>query len=604
MKNDEAREPGTYQVGMPGEHCPPGLEVDMKLSELMEYDSIVVQCHDNPDADAIASGFGIYNFFKSRGKNVRLVYGGMYLIKKSNLVLMVSELGIPIEYVETLEPPELLITVDCQYSEGNVTFFEAGAAAVIDHHQISVEQLPQLCEIRSNLGSCSTLVWRLLRKEGYDINEDKMLVTALYYGLLTDTNNFTEIAHPLDKDLRDIAEFDRNLINRFRNANLSLGELEIAGKALLNYHYVEEYRYAVVATDPCDPNILGMISDLMLEVDAVDTCLVYSVQPFGVKISVRSCIKEVMANELARFITKGIGSGGGHLEKAGGFIQRELLRRSYRKFCKEQDKEPVRELKEAAADFMKWRMTAYFDDVEIIYADDYAVDLSQMEKYCRKQIPVGYVQADSVRPVGTKICIRTMGGDLDVEVHDKLYIMIGIDGEVHPNDKEKFERSYKRLEAPYVFEGEYEPVIRDVAKGKNISLIPYAQTCISNGESFIYAKKLDHRVKVFTTWDRDKYELGNAGDYLAVSMDDLQDVYVIEQSIFAKTYEKVEVEEAEKAAKEVIKEAGKGSKETKPKKEAGKETAKEESGKSTKEAKPKKEAKKKSESSGKSGKKA
>ncbi len=571
----------------------------MRLKDLLEYDSIVVQCHDNPDADAIASGFGVYNFFKSRGKNVRLVYGGMYLIKKSNLVLMVSELGIPIEYVETLEPPDLLITVDCQYSEGNVTFFEAKTTAVIDHHQISAE-LPDLREVRSNLGSCSTLVWRLLRKEGYDINEDKMLATALYYGLLTDTSNFTEIAHPLDKDLRDIAEFDRVLINRFRNANLSLEELEIAGKALMNYHYVEEFRYAVVATDPCDPNILGMISDLMLEVDAVDTCLVYSVQPFGVKLSVRSCIKEVMANEVARFITKGIGSGGGHLEKAGGFIQRELLRRSYRKFCKEQDKEPVRELKEVAADFMKWRMTDYFNNVEIIYAESYAVDLSQMEKYRRKQIPVGYVQADSVRPVGTQICIRTMGGDLDVQIHDKLYIMIGIDGEVHPNDKEKFERSYKRLEEPYVFEGEYEPVIRDVAKGKSISLIPYAQTCISNGESFIYVRKLDHRVKVFTTWDKDKYELGNEGDYLAVSMDDLQDVYVIEQSIFAKTYEKVEEEETEKAAEEETEE---NLKEAKIKKGAGKKAAEEEAKENSKKEKPKKETKKKSESGGKSAKK-
>lgn len=506
---------------------------------MLAYDSIVVQCHDNPDADALASGFGVYTYLKNQGKDVRLIYGGRYLIKKSNLVLMVSELGIPIEYVETLDPPALLITVDCQYSEGNVTPFDAKETAVIDHHQISGE-LPDLREVRSNLGSCSTVVWRLLRKEGFDINEDKMLATALYYGLLTDTNNFTEVSHPLDKDLRDDAVFDRVLINRFRNANLSLEELEIAGKALINYHYDETYRYAVVVADPCDPNILGMISDLVLEVDAVDTCLVYSVQPFGVKISVRSCIKEVKANELAKFITKDIGSGGGHMEKAGGFIQRELLRRAYRKFCKEQDKEPERELKTVVSDFMKWRMTDYFDDVEIIYADSWEADLSQMEKYHKKQILVGYVEADSVRPVGTRICIRTMEGDLDVQIHEKLYVMIGIDGEVYPNDREKFERSYKRLETPYVFEGEYEPVIRDLSGSKNISLIPYAKSCICTGESFIYVKKLDHRVKVFTAWDRDKYALGNEGDYLAVRMDDLQDVYVIDQNIFEKTYEKAE----------------------------------------------------------------
>ena len=109
----------------------------MRLRELLKYDDIVVQCHDNPDADAIASGYAVYRYFKEQGKRVRLVYGGRYKIGKSNLVLLISELAIPIEYVETLERPKLLVTVDCQYGEGNVTRFEAEEIAVIDHHQVS-----------------------------------------------------------------------------------------------------------------------------------------------------------------------------------------------------------------------------------------------------------------------------------------------------------------------------------------------------------------------------------------------------------------------------------------------------------------------------------
>ena len=34
----------------------------MKLSDLLEFKQIVIQCHDNPDADAIASGFAIYTY--------------------------------------------------------------------------------------------------------------------------------------------------------------------------------------------------------------------------------------------------------------------------------------------------------------------------------------------------------------------------------------------------------------------------------------------------------------------------------------------------------------------------------------------------------------
>lgn len=516
----------------------------MRLSELLEYDSIVVQCHDNPDADALASGYGVYTYLKDRGKDVRFVYGGRFLIQKSNLVLMVTELEIPIEHVDALEAPELLVTVDCQYGEGNVTKFDAGTVAVIDHHQVS-RDLPALNEVRSNLGACSTVVRELLQLEEIDINDDKTLATALYYGLLTDTNNFTEISHPLDKDLRDDAAFDRSLLVRFRNANLSLRELEIAGAALMNYHYHEEHRFAVAMAEPCDPNILGMISDLMLEVDTVDTCLVYSVLPFGVKISVRSCVKEVKASELAEFITEGIGSGGGHLEKAGGFIQMELLEKAMSRLDGSQGGDAGNgdgDMQNGASGrirkYLLDRMEEYFDGVQILYAKDYGIDMDGMAEYAKKKIPLGYVEAARVFPVGTRVCIRTLEGDLDVRISEDLYIMIGIRGEVYPNDRAKFERSYDRLDVPYVFSGEYPPVVKDVMEGRNISLIPYAKSCISSGEVHIYARELEHRVKVFTAWDEEKYMLGKAGDYLAARTDDLHDIYVIEGNIFHRTYEK------------------------------------------------------------------
>ena len=48
----------------------------MKLSNLDKFNQIVIQIHDNPDADAIGSGYAIYKYFLQKGKNVRLVYGG------------------------------------------------------------------------------------------------------------------------------------------------------------------------------------------------------------------------------------------------------------------------------------------------------------------------------------------------------------------------------------------------------------------------------------------------------------------------------------------------------------------------------------------------
>ena len=358
----------------------------MKLRELLNYNQIVIQCHDNPDADAIASGYGVYTYLKEMGKDVRLIYAGRSVIRKSNLVIMVKELEIPIEYVRNCEkedPAELLVTVDCQYGEGNVTLYPAETVAVIDHHRVS-RKMPSLSEIQSLLGACSTLVWNMLKEEKYDVNANENLATALYYGLYTDTGNFEEIYHEKDMELRNSIKYDNGLITRLRNANISIEELETAGAALLRCDYNEQYRFAVVKAGPCDPNVLGLISDMVLEVDAIDVCLVFSVLSNGVKLSVRSCNEEIKANELAAKICMDIGSGGGHVVKAGGFIQMDLLAKGYENYCRIIDTEPRMEIDErgmgerpsmsAIKSFLEYRMVEYFENRENVEAVIFDLD--------------------------------------------------------------------------------------------------------------------------------------------------------------------------------------------------------------------------------------
>ena len=74
---------------------------------------------------------------------------------------MLKLLEIPLEHVTQLENPQLLITVDCVHTESNVADFEAERYAAIDHHQ-TVKSVPPLSEIRSNYGSCATIVAKML----------------------------------------------------------------------------------------------------------------------------------------------------------------------------------------------------------------------------------------------------------------------------------------------------------------------------------------------------------------------------------------------------------------------------------------------------------
>lgn len=508
----------------------------MRLSDLEQFSRITIQCHDNPDADAIASGYGLYCFFRSRNKQVRLLYSGRNQIQKSNLKLMVEKLRLPVEYIPVEQAASLfveglLITVDCQYGAGNVTKLAAENVAIIDHHQAEVEA-GKWTEIRPGLGSCATLVWKMLTEEGFEIRDDEGLGTALYYGLYSDTNQFSELHNPLDMDMIDELPVDNGLITLFRNSNISLKELEIAGIALIRYSYNDDYEFAVIKSQPCDPNILGLISDFLLQVDAIKTCVVFNEVNDGYKFSVRSCIREVNASELAAYLAEGMGSGGGHYEKAGGFIS---LRRYEEKF-------PTMHTE----GYFNNRMTEYFDSFEIIYAENYEADLSTMKPYLKRKIPVGYVKADEVLPVGTLITIRTLEGDVDMRVEEDLYIMIGIKGEVYPNRRAKFMESYKTLDQKYnereiLDTTEYAPTIKNRENGENLPLTDFARLCVPTGETHIHARPLEKGVKVFTAWDKSKYMLGRPGDYLAVRSDDLHDVYVVERNIFARSYDEIQI---------------------------------------------------------------
>ena len=358
----------------------------MKLREFLKYNQIVIQCHDNPDADAIASGYGIYTYLKAHDKDVRLVYGGRNIIRKSNLVMMIRELEIPIVNIrDTSNEPsvELLITVDCQYGEGNVSHYPAQNVAVIDHHRVS-RSLPKLHMVDTHLGACSTMVWNMLKEEGMDPNEDENLATALYYGLYTDSGNLEQIYHEKDMEIRDNAKVRMGLITKLRNANISIEELEIAGAALLRCDYNEQYRFAVVKAGPCDPNVLGLISDMVLEVDSIDVCVVFSVLPNGVKLSIRSCVESIKANDLAAKLCMGIGSGGGHNVKAGGTIQIDLLTKAYEMYCRKIGTEPRMELDDtgrferpsmsAIKSYLEYCMVEYFENREHIEAVIFDLD--------------------------------------------------------------------------------------------------------------------------------------------------------------------------------------------------------------------------------------
>lgn len=497
----------------------------MKLSDLLKFNQIVIQAHDNPDADAVGSGFALYQYFKSNGKSPRLVYGGRNIITKSNMKMMISELNIPIEYVSDLASPELLITVDCQYGENNVTRFDAQNVAIIDHHDTGLKS-GELAEIRSDLVSCATLCYSMLKAEGFDVNASPETATALYYGLFMDSKQLSEISHPLDLDMIDRLNYDKDLVTRLKFANFDLVEMFKAGAAISKSEFIPEYNTVIAKSEPCDPNILGVISDFVIQVDSVYVCVVYNELGDGYKLSVRTSTPEVAANDFTEFITREIGSGGGHRDKAGGYISKARLRERFGDMDIE--------------DCMRDRIREYYSAYDVIRSVDPITNEHKLTRYRKRAIYCGYVRSCELFGENVRIKLRTLEGDVTVTTRRDIFIMIGIAGEVYPIEERVFNEKYTPVDGEYEGSFDYSPVAFDLADGSACDLIPLASKCLSNGNTEVLARPLEKFTKVFTAWDYDGYMAGKAGDVLCYTNGNPRDVYVVKEDMFDKLYEKVE----------------------------------------------------------------
>lgn len=241
---------------------------------------IGILLHDNPDPDAIASGWALYKMIKniSPEKNCQLLYRGD--ISHFSNKLMIKLLNPPIqklgngdiEKVKTyMKDLDTLILVDFSQFGKNASYpmeFSKNIKAIFDHHDINVEDLEADFKEIKKIGSCSTIMINLL--ENFDIDllsaQEKPLTTALAYGIWSDTHFFKEN----DSYKEDIDAFnfifkniDFPLLNQLISPLLNKERLE-ALKSALNHSYENKglgvYNIGVVK----DKTLFGVIGDTML----------------------------------------------------------------------------------------------------------------------------------------------------------------------------------------------------------------------------------------------------------------------------------------------------------------------------------------------------
>ena len=285
---------------------------------------LVIQTHDYPDHDAIASSYALQQLFAKFSHPATLCYGG--IMQSPALQNAIHELKIDIQHISkiTISAETQLIMIDGSVDNGNMQISLATPVAVIDHHASSKAFASRylFSDIRSSYGSCSTIISEYFEEAGIAISP--VVATVLMMGIMMDTAHLTRGVHY--SDIRAIARLyplaDWHSGSRLLRNSLSISDSHLFQEAIANRIIQESICFVSLQHD-ATPDVIGLIADFFLSLQEVHFVAVVCCYGKRFKLSIRSEDEGLAADTVLASLLKETGEGGGHIHMAGGIIARD-----------------------------------------------------------------------------------------------------------------------------------------------------------------------------------------------------------------------------------------------------------------------------------------
>jgi nanoRNase/pAp phosphatase (c-di-AMP/oligoRNAs hydrolase) len=292
-----------------------------RFLEAVAGQPVAIVLHDNPDPDAIASGWALAVLVRRmREQPVRLL--GRGAIVRAENVHMVRRLQPPLELVDELPHDHHIVLVDCVPTGRNHLLDDSQAwpVAVIDHHEPTATPFRVAYrDIRPRVVATATIAATYLREQG--LTPERNLATALLFAMHTEIVGQETVVTPTDRSvfkwLGGLA--DHALVAEIEGAPLSR---EYFADLLLALENVFLYDGAAVCFLPraSGAEIVGEVADMVLRCAGVQKVLCGAAIGGAVILSVRTTLDGGDATELLYATLDGVGHGGGHEHRAGGKV--------------------------------------------------------------------------------------------------------------------------------------------------------------------------------------------------------------------------------------------------------------------------------------------
>jgi len=292
---------------------------------------LAIFCHDNPDADTLASAWALQHICEHAHVKAVIYYIGVMNMPQSKelvklLGLKIKALSTAQEVLEAIATHSKLALVDsARPGENNSLPPTAVPAIVVDHHSTNMSVKPgEAYDIRGNVGSTSSLMTAHIIDLG--IPMDVKLATALFYGMKTDTAGFT--SNVSTADLMAAAYLSayvyKPLLDMFELPPMPRTTLNALGMALGDREVRKHLSIAYLGELP-DRSALPVAVDLLMQEEGVQTAVALALVENAVHLSARNKDKRLHLGEALHLAFKGMGSAGGHASSAGGQLRVEAL---------------------------------------------------------------------------------------------------------------------------------------------------------------------------------------------------------------------------------------------------------------------------------------
>lgn len=283
------------------------------IETIKQYDVITVFRHENPDADALGSQFGLVEIIKTTYPNKQVFALGRNSVSLSGKVFPESD-----EVSDEIIAKSLALIVDTANKErvDDKRYLLAKETIKIDHHPARDQYATLINYVDTSAAATCEILTDLLMQNCDELKTTKQGYTYLYTGLVTDTGRFlfnstTErtfnLASFLIKTGINIQNIYNNLyIRSFKEAKLTgyILDKAILTDGHVGYYFLEEqdYEHLQIPFDLAKDAV-----NTLSNIEEMEVWISFTKNPYEgfYHVSLRS--RKIIINDIAEAF-----GGGGH----------------------------------------------------------------------------------------------------------------------------------------------------------------------------------------------------------------------------------------------------------------------------------------------------